>query len=157
MATTKRNVKPSASTQSTIGTSAGSKPSRRAVSRSDGRAEAEITPTKNGDASIAPGAQSKKRAVSNIARADQDAARPTARSKGSKSGGDVFRSGSKGAAIVALLSRKNGATISELANATGWQAHSVRGFLSGSLKKKLGMDVASEKGGDGQRRYHIAR
>jgi hypothetical protein len=88
-------------------------------------------------------------------RADKEAARPRSRSR-SSSAGDIFRSGSKGAAIVALLSRKDGATIAELSATTGWQAHSVRGFLSGSLKKRLGMEVTSEKGSDGQLRYRIA-
>jgi len=41
-------------------------------------------------------------------------------------------------------------------SATGWQAHSVRGFLSGSLRKKLGLDVRGMKGADGERRYRIA-
>ncbi len=62
----------------------------------------------------------------------------------------------KGAAITALLKRGSGATLAELISATGWQAHSVRGFLSGTLKKKLGYAVASERGEDGVRRYRIA-
>ena len=40
-------------------------------------------------------------------------------------------------------------------NATGWQAHSVRGFLSGSLRKKMGLNVASTKAEDGERSYSI--
>ena len=40
--------------------------------------------------------------------------------------------------------------------ATGWQAHSVRGFLSGTVRKKLGFDVSSEKDDDSVRRYRIA-
>jgi len=43
-----------------------------------------------------------------------------------------------------------------LQKAAGWQAHSVRGFLSGTVKKKLGLEVASEKTGKGERRYRIA-
>jgi hypothetical protein len=64
--------------------------------------------------------------------------------------------GTKGDAVVALLKKPAGATISEMANTTGWQAHSVRGFLSGALKKKQGLTIKSEKGEDGQRRYRIA-
>lgn len=64
--------------------------------------------------------------------------------------------GSKGEAITALLKRDVGATLAELTATTGWQAHSVRGFLSGTLKKKLGYVVESERGKDGVRRYRIA-
>ncbi len=71
-------------------------------------------------------------------------------------GGGVFRDGTKGSTIVSLLRLKGGATIAELTKATGWQAHSVRGFLSGALKKKAGLAIASEKGDDGERRYRIA-
>jgi hypothetical protein len=67
----------------------------------------------------------------------------------------VVRAGTKGAAIVELLRREAGATLPELVTASGWQAHSVRGFLSGTLKKKHGLTVASEKA-DGIRRYRIA-
>ncbi len=58
-------------------------------------------------------------------------------------------------AVLALLRRKTGATIKELAAATGWQAHSVRGFLSGTVKKKLGLTLASEKLNDASRRYYV--
>jgi len=68
----------------------------------------------------------------------------------------VFREGSKAAIVVGLLRRKDGAAIDEIAKATGWQNHSVRGFLSGTLKKKHGLDVASERGDHGVRRYRIA-
>ncbi len=63
--------------------------------------------------------------------------------------------GTKGDVIQALLKREYGATLDELTAATGWQAHSVRGFLAGTLKKKLGCTVASERGEDGVRRYRI--
>jgi hypothetical protein len=55
-----------------------------------------------------------------------------------------------------LLSRQEGATIEELQAATGWQQHSVRGFLAGAVKKKLGLTLLSEKPEAGPRRYHIA-
>ena len=61
----------------------------------------------------------------------------------------------KSAAVLALLSLKDGTTITEIATATGWQNHSVRGFLSGTVKKKLGCKVASAVV-DGERRYRIA-
>jgi hypothetical protein len=57
-------------------------------------------------------------------------------------------------ALVALLSRSEGASLPELVAATGWQAHSVRGALAGALKRK-GHDIRSEKTG-GERRWRIA-
>lgn len=54
-----------------------------------------------------------------------------------------------------LLTTRDGATIDELMAATGWQAHSVRGFLAGTVKKKLGLTLASKKADDGTRHYCI--
>lgn len=61
---------------------------------------------------------------------------------------------SKSETIQALLARPQGATISELSEATGWQAHSLRGYLSGTLKKQLGLTLDSSKG-EGGRRYRL--
>jgi len=58
--------------------------------------------------------------------------------------------------ILGLLRRQDGASIEEIIAATGWQPHSVRGFLSGAVKKRLGIGVVSEKGRGGVRRYHVA-
>jgi Protein of unknown function (DUF3489) len=55
-----------------------------------------------------------------------------------------------------LLYRAEGATVEELEAATGWQQHSVRGFLAGAVKKKLGLMLLSEKPDAGPRRYRIA-
>jgi hypothetical protein len=72
---------------------------------------------------------------------------------GKKAGGS--REGSKSAKVLDLLKRPNGATLKDLMKATGWQAHSVRGFLSGAVGKKMGLTVASAKGEDGERTYSI--
>jgi hypothetical protein len=62
---------------------------------------------------------------------------------------------SKQARVLDLLRRGDGVSLGELIATTGWQAHSVRGFLSGTVKKKLGLTVISEKDVDGERRYRI--
>ena len=65
------------------------------------------------------------------------------------------RAGSKTAMVLDLLQRKGGATLSEIMKATGWQKHSVRGFISGALGKKMGLTVESTKGEDGERNYSV--
>jgi hypothetical protein len=65
------------------------------------------------------------------------------------------REGSKQAQMIALLRRPEGATIAEIAEATGWQPHTVRGAIAGALKKKLGLTVTSEKPEGGERRYRV--
>jgi uncharacterized protein DUF3489 len=67
-----------------------------------------------------------------------------------------FRRGSKTAKILDLLKRPGGATLKELTKATGWQAHSVRGFLSGTIGKKMGTPVESSKHADAERVYLIS-
>lgn len=57
--------------------------------------------------------------------------------------------------VVALLRRPQGATIEAMIAATGWQAHTVRGAMSGALKKKAGLTITSDKV-DGVRIYRIA-
>jgi len=69
--------------------------------------------------------------------------------------GASTREGSKAAAILELLKRPGGATAKELMKATGWQPHSVRGFLSGTVRKKMGLEVVSAKSEDGERNYSI--
>ena len=66
------------------------------------------------------------------------------------------RPGTKTARLIALLERKEGATIGDLTKAMSWQPHSVRGAISGTLKKKLGLDVTSEKVKARGRVYRIA-
>ena len=61
----------------------------------------------------------------------------------------------RGDKILTLLRRPKGASLAELAVATGWQEHSLRGFLSGTVKKRLKLEICSEKDRKGVRRYHI--
>ena len=57
--------------------------------------------------------------------------------------------------ILKMLSRANGASLDELMKATDWQKHSVRGFLSGTIKKKLGHELSVRADKNGVRRYRI--
>ncbi|TRW94388.1 DUF3489 domain-containing protein [Paracoccus sp. M683] len=65
---------------------------------------------------------------------DADASKPVA-----------IRAGTKQAQIIAMLQRPEGATVAEMVEATGWLAHTVRGSISGALKKKLGLPITAEK------------
>ena len=68
----------------------------------------------------------------------------------------TLRPGTKLASIIEAMRTPGGATINQMMNGTGWQAHSVRGAISGMVKKRLGHEVVTEKGADGQRTYRIA-
>ena len=69
----------------------------------------------------------------------------------------VAREGSKKARILTLLKQAKGATLDEIMRATGWQAHSVRGFISGNLGKRMGLKVNSTRRSGGERSYRILR
>lgn len=61
---------------------------------------------------------------------------------------------SKAAAVISLLKREGGATLEQMMHATGWQKHSVRGFMAGALKKRHGLGVQSTTV-DGVRTYRV--
>ena len=65
----------------------------------------------------------------------------------------VPREFSKKSIVLDLLRRKDGATMAEIAKATDWQNHSIRGFISGNLTKKMGLTVESTKNEAGERVY----
>lgn len=74
----------------------------------------------------------------------------TVRAKAASKRGDAkapraTRADSKQARLIEMLKRKEGASIEEIVNAFGWQPHTVRGAIAGALKKKLGLEVTSEK------------
>ena len=96
-------------------------------------------------ANIAPrGAKRSAGRRRKASRVERQRPRPSRRRRRTASS-SALRSGTKQALLVDLLRRKDGATIAEAVKATGWQPHSVRGAISGTLKKKLGLAVASDK------------
>ncbi|MGH9659588.1 MAG: DUF3489 domain-containing protein, partial [Bryobacteraceae bacterium] len=66
------------------------------------------------------------------------------------------REGSKKAEVLELIRRAKGATLQEIMKATGWQAHTVRGFVSGALIKKQGLKVESFRSEDKERTYRVS-
>ena len=81
-----------------------------------------------------------------------------ARKGGKKAGpgGQEVREGSKKAEVLELMRRAKGATLAEIMKATGWQAHTVRGFVSGTLVKKQGLKVESFRSEDKERTYRVS-
>jgi hypothetical protein len=73
-----------------------------------------------------------------------------------RSGGTESAKATKIGSLIAQLRHGRGASLIEIADATGWQHHSIRGAISGHIKKKLGLKVASTKDDEGVRRYRIA-
>jgi hypothetical protein len=115
-------------------------------------------------AHVAPAkASSKKRAT-----AQKDAPKAQKPAKGAKPKKDVSktakattqepgpRTGSKGAKVLGLVARTNGASLTELMKATEWQAHSIRGFLS-TASRKRGVTIESLKNGKGERVYRVKK
>ncbi len=83
-------------------------------------------------------------------------ATPAKKAARAKQGATEARDGSKKAEVLDLLRRKQGATLAEIMKATGWQAHTVRGFVSGTLTKKLGLKVESFRTEDKERTYRVS-
>jgi hypothetical protein len=77
-----------------------------------------------------------------------------AKKNASRKAQPAVRENSKTARVIALLRRPTGASLKTIMRATGWQAHSVRGFISGQLGKKMGLKVRSSEH-DGERVYEI--
>lgn len=104
---------------------------------------APFLPTKKGDTTMA--ATIRKGVKSTPLTSDATA--PTRRTP---------REGTKQATLIEMLRTEGGATIDEIVAATGWQPHTIRGAMSGSLKKKLGLTISSEKVDGRGRVYRIA-
>ena len=122
---------------------------------------AQVTPAK---APSRKGASQKKGAPKGRKRAKT--AKPTVKPKAQKQKKDrqpnsagekpVAREGTAKAKVIALIQRKDGATLDEIMKATGWRSHSVRGFIS-TLGKKAGLNITSSRRDDGARVYTVAR
>jgi hypothetical protein len=105
-------------------------------------------------------AASKGKATKKASPAKKDAVGAKGAKKVAKPGKrrpDGARQGSKTEKVLDLLKRSGGATLAEIMKATDWQAHSVRGFISGTLGKKMALTVESAKNDNGERVYSIAK
>ena len=133
-------------------------------------AEAAASPTNGKAAKTSRGAATKRPHGGGAGKAPKKAATPkkravtpaqgatkAKRAATADGGGRVrkARSDTKQAKLIAMLKAKDGTTVAEIAKVFGWQLHTVRGALYGALKKKLGLDVISEKVGDRGRVYRI--
>jgi hypothetical protein len=66
------------------------------------------------------------------------------------------RDGTKQAMLIELLNHSEGVSLAQMIEATGWQKHTIRGAMAGALKKKLGLNIVSEKIDGQERKYRIA-
>ena len=105
-----------------------------------------------------PAATPKAQQTPDVAPVEAEATKKTTRQKKTPTAANSAngsREGSKTAMVLDLMKREGGVTAKELMAVTGWQAHSVRGFISGTLGKKMGLTVISTKGENGERTYTI--
>ena len=102
-----------------------------------------------------PANPKKPTASKKTAKAKKPANRKKA-TKASKAKGGA-KAGTKAAIVLELMGRKEGATLAEIAKATDWQNHSIRGFVSGHVIKKMGLKVESTRSEAGERTYRVAK
>jgi len=125
---------------------------------SSDRAGEEHNPSEQSDPAVRPTRSAKQSNGSAKAPRINDAANGAASGamNGTANATALPRPGTKAAAAIDLLKRSDGASIDDLMEASGWQAHSVRGFLSGTVKKKMGLGLIAVVTPGGARRYRIA-
>ena len=123
------------------------------IAEENGSAEVPATgekPKANKNARVAPqGAHAGKKPRKSAKKASTAKKAPKAKTAAKA------REGSKTDQVLELLKRPGGVTAKELMKATGWQPHSVRGLLSGTIRKKMGLAVTSTKGEDRERTYSV--
>jgi len=125
----------------------------KAIQSLDGGSPAETATAAPKVANKAKAAAKKGKKAKSAAKVPAKAAKGKPAKAGNKPA--AARDGSKKAEVLDLLRRKGGATLAQIMKATGWQAHSVRGFISGALGKKMGLTVDSVRREDGERVYSI--
>ena len=128
----------------------------KALQRLDGSATAEdatAAETANAAPKGARGKPAKGKSGKKVTPAKKSP-RAAKRAKPAKSEAGAPREGSKTAQVVTMLQRKNGATLSEIMERMGWQRHTVRGFMAGTMRK-AGYEVESFKPEGGERTYRI--
>lgn len=123
-----------------------------------------VIPAAQGDAAKPDGKKATKRQAAKPApnkAAKKAVAKPAASKKALKpeakkaTKAALPREFSKKAIVLDLLRRKDGAAMAEIAKATDWQNHTIRGFISGAVTKKMGLKVESTKNQAGERCYRI--
>jgi hypothetical protein len=113
-----------------------------------GKAKAGAQSAKGAPATAKPG---KKTTTAKAATKGKKAAKQSKAAEAPK----AARTGSKSEEVIAMLKRKNGATMAEIIAHTGWQKHTTRGWVSGFLGRKMGIEVESFKNDSGERTYRI--
>ena len=93
-----------------------------------------------------------KKETSKATTGGKNKSKKPAKPKGSKPNRAKAAAGSKQAEVLELMRRKQGVSLAEIMRITGWQAHTVRGFISGAIQKKLGVKVESFRN-EGERTY----
>jgi hypothetical protein len=125
---------------------------RASLQEAEQPAEESIEPEAEAPAELeseaeAPAEPDSEAAIAEFAPAEATNAKPKA---------PKLRNGTKQALMIEMLCRPEGATVEQIAEATAWRNHSVRGAMAGALKKKLGLTITSEKTEGTARIYHIA-
>jgi len=132
----------------------------KAIQKLDGAPEATPEATPAAAPAKAPKAAKGARKAAKVAPAKAKASKPAKAAKPTKKAAataKVPREFSKKAIVLDLLRRKTGATMAEIAKATDWQNHTIRGFISGTLTKKMGLAIESTRSESGDRTYRIAK
>ena len=117
-----------------------------------GTAAAELAPPKS---ARKPSVGKRAPHVAPVKKTAGKKATPKTKAHNARTKAQVTKPGTKTAKVLALLRRPGGASLNELLKATGWQKHSVRGFVSATVSKKMKLAVTSLKGKNGERRYSV--